>query len=361
MISIHPNIVERAIDSISCDFNQKEALQKIKNYKKELENISFNEINIEKIITANKKVPEIKKEINDNYKDSSLGKKILKILGGKKKEIKSFPEIVNELRDLKSQIKKDINYLDKILQEFEIRNFMSISPSEIKEVKNNIGKIESKYVSEKIQNILGYGNKRSSIFPKIFQKIGIKTCVYCNGQSTITIGEDKISARYQLDHYYPESKYPYLSIAIFNLYPVCASCNLAKKDEEYENYFELYKEQTEPSPFKFKLNKASKALFLTTRNCEDLEVIFNSQFGDILNINKIYNEHQDIAEEIILKRLAYNEEYRKTLNKLCKKHKITKPMIKRFILGNYTEEREIHKRPFAKFMQDIGKEVGLIE
>lgn len=36
-------------------------------------------------------------------------------------------------------------------------------------------------------------------------------------------------------------------------------------------------------------------------------------------------------------------------------------MIKRFILGNYTEEQEIHKRPFAKFMQDIGKEVGFIE
>ena len=42
-------------------------------------------------------------------------------------------------------------------------------------------------------------------------------------------------------------------------------------------------------------------------------------------------------------------------------NKITEQMIKRFILGNYTEEQEIHKRPFAKFMQDIGKEVGLIE
>lgn len=86
------------------------------------------------------------------------------------------------------------------------------------------------------------------------------------------------------------------------------------------------------------------------------------EFEDVLNINEIYKEHKDIAEEIILKQLAYNEEYRKILNNLCGgENKITEQMIKRFILGNYTEERENHKRPFAKFMQDIGKEVGLIE
>lgn len=279
---------------------------------------------------------------------------------------------LQKIKDLKNQFKseEEIKFIDNIIDEFETKkkNFIKISPSEIKQVKNKIGASPNTDLKDEIIKILDYKRKRNSYFPKVFQKIGIKTCVYCNGQSTITIGEDKISARYQLDHYYPKSKYPYLSIAIFNLYPVCASCNLAKSDEECEGYFELYKEQTEPSPFKFELNKASKALFLTTRDCKYLEIKFDNieieeddDFDDVFRINKIYNEHQDIAEEIILKRLAYNEEYRKTLNKLCKKHKITKPMIKRFILGNYTEEREIHKRPFAKFMQDIGKEVGLIE
>lgn len=138
---------------------------------------------------------------------------------------------------------------------------MLISPSEIKEVKNNIGKIESRELSGTIQKFLGYTHKRSNLFPEVFQKIGIKTCVYCNGQSTITIGEDKISARYELDHYYSKSEYPYLSIAIFNLYPACTPCNSRKSNTEYEGYFELYKDQVKSSPFKFELNKVSKALF----------------------------------------------------------------------------------------------------
>lgn len=302
MISIHPNVVKRLIDSISCDFDQKEALQKIKNLK-----IQFKGEEEEKII-------------------------------------------------------------EYIIDEFETKkkDFIKISLSEIEEVKNRIGIVKNKGLKNAIITILDYKGKRGSYFPKVFRKVGIKTCVYCNAQSTLTIEKSKgggLSARYQLDHYYPKKDYPYLSIAIFNLYPVCASCNLTKGTKDYD--FELYKEQTEPSPFKFELDKASKAHFLVSRSCKDLIIKFqniqNKNFKDILDINGIYNGHQDIAEEIILKRLAYNEEYRKTLNKLCKKHKITKPMIKRFILGNYTEEREIHKRPLAKFMQDIGKEVGLIE
>lgn len=298
MISIHPNVVKRVIDSISCDFDQKEALRKIKDLKTQFKN------------------------------------------------------------------KEEKKIIDDIIDEFETKkkDFIQISLSEIEQVKNRIGIVKNKSLKNAIITILDYKGKRGSYFPKVFRKVGIKTCVYCNAQSTLTIEKSKgggLSARYQLDHYYPKKDYPYLGIAIFNLYPVCTSCNLTKGAKDY--HFELYKEQTEPSPFKFELDKASKALFLTSRDCKDLKVNFNSQFGDTLNINKIYNEHQDIAEEIILKQLAYNEEYRKTLNNLCGKHKITKQMIKRFILGNYTEEQEIHKRPFAKFMQDIGKEVGLIE
>lgn len=52
--------------------------------------------------------------------------------------------------------------------------------------------------------------------------------------------------------------------------------------------------------------------------------------------------------------------YRERLKDILKDNKISDTFINRFILGNYSEMEEIHKRPMAKFMQDIGKEVGLI-
>ncbi len=33
----------------------------------------------------------------------------------------------------------------------------------------------------------------------------------------------------------------------------------------------------------------------------------------------------------------------------------------RFLSGNYTEEKEVYKRPLAKFTQDIAKELGLLK
>ena len=36
-------------------------------------------------------------------------------------------------------------------------------------------------------------------------------------------------------------------------------------------------------------------------------------------------------------------------------------IYERVILGNYTREDEIHKRPMSKFMMDIGRELGIIE
>ena len=45
---------------------------------------------------------------------------------------------------------------------------------------------------------------------------------------------------------------------------------------------------------------------------------------------------------------------------MFKSHRVNDNLIDRLILGNYSNPEEIHKRPMAKFMQDIGKEVCLI-
>lgn len=72
---------------------------------------------------------------------------------------------------------------------------------------------------------------------KIYDEIMLSSsnCVYCNMDSSIS-----------LDHFLPQSKYPYLSLTPANLLPCCASCNQKKsniapahKDEVFLHpYFE---------------------------------------------------------------------------------------------------------------------------
>jgi hypothetical protein len=76
----------------------------------------------------------------------------------------------------------------------------------------------------------------------------------------------------------------------------------------------------------------------------------------------IYNTQKDLAAEIILKSLIYNKSYQNTLKRSFEKLYGDRPLLfNRLILGNYSEVTDIHKRPMAKFTQDIGKQLKLIK
>lgn len=78
----------------------------------------------------------------------------------------------------------------------------------------------------------------------IIKTLQILCCAYCHTQGTYVVNEyykrnhkphkkgelKKPKAFFELDHYYPKSKYPFLCVSFYNLIPICSSCNKAKKD-----------------------------------------------------------------------------------------------------------------------------------
>ncbi|MGX4685859.1 hypothetical protein JNUCC83_03045 [Vagococcus sp. JNUCC 83] len=60
-------------------------------------------------------------------------------------------------------------------------------------------------------------------------------CPYCNSQFIYTYfkekGEKKGKVRPQIDHLFPKSVYPFLSVSIFNLIPSCSQCNSSIKGD----------------------------------------------------------------------------------------------------------------------------------
>ena len=64
---------------------------------------------------------------------------------------------------------------------------------------------------------------------------------------------------------------------------------------------------------------------------------------------------------IVLKSIIYKETYLKSLRNSFKKLYPDKiPMAERLLVGNYNNVKDIHKRPMAKFTQDIAKQLKLI-
>lgn len=257
-------------------------------------------------------------------------------------------------------IKADIAEISVIKAEFDA----------IKKITKNDA---DKAFKDDIIKDLGYSTLRSKFYPKYFKRLGIKSCVYCNSQLCITVDQEgkKLVARHQVDHYISKDKYPCLCIALFNLYPVCGSCNNKKSTKSLQ--FQLYAEEKaiKESDYKFSIKDKDNVVpkYLSNRNPDVIEVLFNEPpanaedrtLNQLFSIKSLYNTQIDIVEELILKRHIYDTSYKETLiaqfpTLFSKDDKI----IGRLIMGNYYEENEIHNRPMAKFMQDIAKQLGLL-
>tara|TARA_R110002049_G_C8955322_1_gene546217 strand:- start:75 stop:494 length:420 start_codon:yes stop_codon:yes gene_type:complete len=130
----------------------------------------------------------------------------------------------------------------------------------------------------------------------------------------------------------------------------------------------------------YEATNKSLALFLLdinkNENQIELQLNLRKQFlGDLQIETKLknyksefkvetqYQQFKDVVGETYLKGLYYNRHRKKELIDFFKKHNgttLTQEMINRFIVGNYTENKDLLKRPLAKMMRDISKYFKLI-
>lgn len=276
---------------------------------------------------------------------------------------------------LPAHTQEEADYLDVLIADFEV--IVKATPIEVKSFKTSFDNIITGVNMSKSHKVfknellvrMGYTNLRNNFYARFFEKTGIKSCVYCNSQLAVTVRSFKgdKSAKFQVDHFLPKSEYPCFSISFFNLVPVCAPCN-GKKSASAVN-FNVYSDNPmdlKDSPFKFRLDKKSIVSYRINGIQEKLIVKFDDPlkkgFNKNFDIEGIYSTQKDLAEELVLKSIIYNENYLKSLRNSFKKLYPNKiPMAERLLVGNYTRTKDIHKRPMSKFTQDIARQLKLIK
>lgn len=236
----------------------------------------------------------------------------------------------------------------------------------------------------KRETIVIFKPKKQNLLQKIFhipqklQEIELE-------QTTFNYSEKNefIKAYCQLDHFLPKSKFPYLCVSLFNLIPACSYCNLYKSDivgkgkELFNPYFEnihSYIKFTAP------LTEANILSFIKTREISEIDISLNTDEDseeadkarnhiDIFNLKGVYENHKDYVSEIHIKAYIYCDSFRKEIKKRLDsfefkdkdwKLSVSEEEFNRIILGNYTEEKDLLKRPLAKLTRDISEELGLI-
>lgn len=272
------------------------------------------------------------------------------------------------------QMVNDIEPLFTPYLALDVSMELSLEISGINGTKKRVTKKFYSFVVEALR----YDDVQAKVFPKYIKKMGIKSCVYCNAQYAVATKRGKIDegtifrSTYTLDHHKPKSKYPYLASSFFNLYPCCSTCNQTKsyRDPIFELYVRPSDSTVRRNPFEFRLDSYSFVKYSMSGNVDDLEVSLKTKAGipqkelddyeNYFHISDLYNNYNDIVEEVIWKYRMYNEAGRCALRASFESVLPNLTDFNRFILGNYDREADMLKRPLAKLVHDVARQLGIL-
>lgn len=265
------------------------------------------------------------------------------------------------IQNLESIIKATPNQIPNLISMFTSAPYIDVLAGDT---------LPKKQFRKEIEVAFGYSDFRKSAKASWFaEKFEIKACLYCNAQFTLAIGKDgtKKKLLFQLDHFYDKSTYPFLSLTLGNLVPACSSCNIAKSNTPFSllTHIHPYYEDAN-SMFDFFIDQEKALEYLLGKRDYKLLApkirVINSKFTsqkNIFSVEEIYQKHSDIVEELILKSLYYNESRRTELRNNFLELNLSESTIDRFVLGNYSLDSEINKRPLAKLSKDISKQLKI--
>ena len=230
-----------------------------------------------------------------------------------------------------------------------------------------------------VTSAMAYKTVRDGIITPYINRLNIRVCVNCNSEYVLTTEKRtrlacggysiELKGRFQLDHFWAKSKYPFLSISFFNLQPSCGFCNLwkKKKNGKFNLYTDFYQKI---NPFQFTLDKKSLLKYLLNSNSSLLHVELNSKerglkenHEDVCRVSEIYKLLNDETEEIIWKERVYNKSFIGQLQSWFKNRftQCSEKDLFRFIYGFYPALEDVHKRPLTKVKQEVAKQLKLYE
>ena len=226
-------------------------------------------------------------------------------------------------------------------------------------------------MTEAVQWALRYNDLRESFIPEHLMPLGIQACVYCNEQSACSVTENdqggrrNVEARYQIDHYYPQSKYPYLCTSFYNLQPSCDKCNRKKWNQWSQ--FNLYtSDANKQDVFRFAIGDADQILdALISHQAHLLDIQLHANEDGLLEnhehlfgVERLYQQnHKRDAWRVMDILYKQSDSYIRSLKDALGVYvTMTDDEVidEYFMLFGYDmHKNQVHRRPLNKLAQDI--------
>lgn len=212
-----------------------------------------------------------------------------------------------------------------------------------------------KVIFEKLYKDQLSGNEKlKKQFFNLFENINV--CPYCNRNfvnpiyKENSVGGDNKNQSPDIEHFFPKSIYPFLSLSISNLLPSCAFCNKIKSDVDTfrENCLSPYEIENSDFRFDFTLNtnQVKKIKLISKTDCKNSE---------ILHLESLYNGvHSKYINDIFENDLKYTQKNKDFLDKF----KILTEEDYKKVFRNYYKEEDFNKQPLSKMTKDLYNQIN---
>ena len=216
------------------------------------------------------------------------------------------------------------------------------------------------------------GNSKSKSY-WLAKHIGRNSCTYCNRQYTLTVSgknNDERITRPAFDHWFPKSRFPLLSLNLYNLIPCCAVCNSgAKGDKVFQltKFVHPYEQKDDDPKFKFvpaiaDKNKGEWTVVLDRDKVAHPEV---DNTIKAFELDRIYNMHGPLeVKEMMEFAQAYSNTYLLQIYNQMKKDfgavAFSQEDVYRILFGTESVPAKFLDRPLSKMKHDILEYLGII-
>lgn len=204
------------------------------------------------------------------------------------------------------------------------------------------------------------------------EHIGHNSCTYCNRQYTFTVsGEnnDERITRPAFDHWFPKSRFPLLSLNLYNLIPCCAVCNSSAKGDKVFQLTEFvhpYEQEDDDPKFKFVPNISDKGEWTVVLERDKVAHPEVDNTIKAFELDRIYDMHGPLeVKELMEFAQAYSNTYLQQIYNQMKGELWTagfsQEEVYRMLLGTESIPSKYLDRPLSKMKHDIMEYLRIIE
>lgn len=289
----------------------------------------------------------------DTLKDNKFAKQFSVFIFYKKIQIE-ISKITNPI--IRTQL-ESLDWFKVLVGSFEeIRELINDNENIL--AQRNPELIDFKQYKDIFENLykdqLSGKEKLKKQFFNLFENINV--CPYCNRnfvnpiyKENSVVGDNKNQSP-DIEHFFPKSIYPFLSLSISNLLPSCAFCNKIKSDVDTFKHNCLSPYEIKNSDFRFDFsldtNQVKKVKLISKTDCKN---------SAILHLESLYNEvHSKYTNDIFDDVLKYPRTYKDSLKK---EFKLTESDYKE-LFRNYHDEKDFNKQPLSKMTKDLYNQIN---